>query len=137
MHDLYTMLIKAKDGNVVTLAHNVDGEIHVAIAVKDGVANVFLETLPEALKALKGDDAKIIALVRDVLSSPNVHVYIRPMIGVKLIGGVYEIGLLDNVNKLDPAHPDLAARLVVNKTRNSSMSGGRVNTKAKLFGKYK
>lgn len=137
MHDLYTMLIKAKDGNVVTLAHSVDGETHIAIAVKDGVANVFLETLPEAMKVLKKDDAKIIALVRDVLSSPNVHVYIRAMVGVKLIDGVYEIGLLDNVNKLDPAHPDLAARLVVNKTRNGSAAGGKVRKKSFLLGKAK
>lgn len=135
MSNLYSIVIKAKDGTVAAKAFDTE-HTNIAIALREKSASVFTESLPEELAPYKHDRFELIKRVRDILNDNSIQVYIRPMMKVFINDdGNYVFQLADDYTTLDGDHPELAKRLAPVKVRNSSISGGKMNKNARLFGK--
>lgn len=136
MSELYSMVIKAKDGLVSAKAFEQDGVTKIAFAQMDGQASVFTESLSDELAPYKHDRKELIRLVKDILNDDNVYVNVRPMMAVHINeDGNYVFTLGKEYTTLDGDHPSLGFRMTGRKHKNSSLSGGPTNKNARLFGK--
>lgn len=133
MSNLYSIVIKAKDGTVAVKAFDTE-HTNIAIALREKTASVFTESLPEELAPYKHNRFELIKRVRDILNDNSIRVHIRSMMKVFINeAGNYVFQLGDEYTTLDGDHPDLAKRLTTVKVRNSSISDDGKN--ARLFGK--
>lgn len=135
MSNLYSIVIKAKDGTVAVKAFDTD-RTNIAIALREKSASVFTESLPEELAPYKHDRKELIKRVRDILNDNTIQVYVRAMMSVQINeDGNYVFKMGEDFTTLDGDHPELGSRLAPVKVRNASLSGARMKKNARLFGK--
>lgn len=127
MSNLYSIVVKAKDGVVAVKAFDTEDKVNIAIAMREKSASVFTDSLPEELVPYRHNTNELIRRVRNILNDNSVKVYVRPMMAVSLNEqGHYVFELNGKSNILDGDHPELGARLAPVKKVNASARGARI-----------
>lgn len=137
MSDLYSIVIKAKDGTVSVKAYDSD-RTNIAIALHNKCASVFTDSLPDELIEFKDQPAELTQRVRSILNDNTLKVIIRPNVAVYLNeDGTYVFEQNGECATLDGDHPNLARRLAPNRTCAGSNKYVRRPAVARLYGKRK